>query len=113
MLADQNPELLLVDYLEKQSESDPLVVGHVAALVLLIRVGGHDAGVGDLVPHVERERPRDGVGGVDPAVEVEDVVRHVIGVYAVDGVAHILAGGDDHREGEQDHRADAPVQAEH
>ena len=32
---------------------------------------------------------------------------------AVDGVAHILARGNDHREGEKDHRADAPMQAEH
>ena len=32
---------------------------------------------------------------------------------AVDRVAHILARGNDHREGEKDHRADAPMQAEH
>ena len=32
---------------------------------------------------------------------------------AVNGVAHILARGNDHREGEKDHRADAPMQAEH
>ena len=32
---------------------------------------------------------------------------------AVDGVAHILARGNDHRKGEKDHRADAPMQAEH
>ena len=50
---------------------------------------------------------------MDPAIEIEDVIRHIVGVDAVNGIAHILAGGDDHREGEKDHRADAPVQSEH
>ena len=48
-----------------------------------------------------------------PAVGVDHVLGDVVGVDAVDGVAHILARGNDHREGEKDHRADAPMQAEH
>lgn len=36
-----------------------------------------------------------------------------LGVHAVDGVAHILAGGDDEAEGHEDHDGDAVVQAEH
>ena len=100
-------------YLKEEREADPLVVGHVSALVLLVDVGRDDPGVRHLVAHVQRERPRDGVGAVDPAVEVEDVVGDVLGVDAVDGVADILPGRHDHGEGEEDHRADAPVQAEH
>ena len=50
---------------------------------------------------------------MDPAIEIEDVIRHIVGVDAVNGVAHILTSGDDHRKGEEDHRADAPVQSEH
>ena len=48
-----------------------------------------------------------------PAIQVEYIVGHVVGMDTVDRVAHILARGNDHREGEKDHRADAPMQAEH
>ncbi len=96
-------------YLKKQRESDPLIVGDVSALVLLADVGGEDAGVGDLVADVERQRPGYRVGGVDPAVQVEHVVGHVVRVDAVDRVAHILPRRDDHGEREQDHRTDTPV----
>jgi hypothetical protein len=34
-------------------------------------------------------------------------------VHTADGVAHILPGGDNHREGEQDDAGDAPVEPEH
>ena len=50
---------------------------------------------------------------MDPAIEIEDVIRHIVGVDAVNGIAHILASGDDYRKGKEDHRADAPVQPEH
>ena len=65
--------------------------------------------MGDLVPDVQGERSGYRVGRMNPAVEVKDVVRNVVGVDAIDRVADILAGGDDHREGEEDHRANAPV----
>ena len=100
-------------YLEKQSESDPLVVRDIATLVLFVDVGGDDPRMGHLVPHMEGQGPRYRVRRMDPTVEVEHVIRHIIGVDAVDGIAHILAGGDDHRKGEEDHRANAPVQPEH
>jgi len=100
-------------YLKEQCESDPLVVGDVSPLVLLVRTGLEDSGVSNLIADVEREGPRDGVGGVDPTVQVEDIVRHVVGVNAVYGVADVLPGRHDHREGEQDHRANTPVEAEH
>ena len=32
----------------------------------------------------------DRVGGVDPAEGVEHLLRYVLGMYAIDGVAHVL-----------------------
>ena len=65
-------------YLKEKSEADPLVVGDVSPLVFLVVCRGHHPGVGHLPPHVQGERPGDGVGGVDPAVEVEHLVRDVL-----------------------------------
>ena len=96
-------------YLEKQSESNPLIVRNISTLVLLVNAGRNDPRMGDFVPDVQGERPGYRVGRMNPAVEVKDVVRNVIGVDAIDGVADILASGDDNRKGEEDHRADAPV----
>ena len=42
----------LLHYLEKQSESDPLVVADVATLVLLVNVASDDPGMRHLVAHV-------------------------------------------------------------
>ena len=64
-----------VSYLKKQCESDPLVVGDVSAFVLVVVWGREDARVCDLVSHVEGEGPGDGVGGVDPAEGVENVLE--------------------------------------
>ncbi len=69
--------------------------------------------MGYLVSNVQRERARDSVRRVDPAIQVKHVVGHLLGVDAVDGVPHILARRHDHREREQDDRADGPVEAEH
>ena len=100
-------------YLEKQSESNPLVVGDVSALVLLIDVRGDDPRMSHFIPHMEGQGPGYRISGVDPAVEVKDVIGHIVCVDAVNGIAHILASGDDYRKGKEDHRADAPVQPEH
>ena len=51
------------DGLEEESEADPLVVGHVSPLVLLVVGAGHDARVGHVPPHVEGEGAGDGVPG--------------------------------------------------
>ena len=69
--------------------------------------------MGNLASNMQGQGSWDGISGMDPAVEVEHVVGDIIGMDTVDGVAHILARGNDHREGEKDHRADAPMQAEH
>ena len=79
-------------YLKEQRETDPLIVGDVSSLLLLVRTGLEHTGVGHLLPHLQRECPWDGVGRVDPAVEVENIVRHIVGVNAVYGVAHVLSG---------------------
>ena len=82
-------------HLKEQREADPLVVGHVSSLVLLVvcaammehdtwpetrvrHAPGHDPRVGHVPAHVQREGPWYRVGGVDPAVQVEHVVRDVL-----------------------------------
>ena len=55
----------------------------------------------------------DRVRGVDPAVRVEHVLRYILGVDAVDRVAHVLSRRHDEAERQQDHHRDAVVQPEH
>ena len=87
-------------YLEEEAEADPLVISDVSSL---LRV---DCLVNTRVSHVNTnplpECAGDGVGGVDPAVSVQDVLGNVFGVNTVYGVAHVLPGGDDEGEGEQE-----------
>ena len=66
------------DGLEEEGEADPLIVGDVSSLVLLVVGAGHHTGVGHVPPHVQGERPGDGVGGVDPTVEIEHIVGNVL-----------------------------------
>lgn len=54
----------------------------------------------------------DRVGGVDPAVGVEDVLGDILGVDAVDGVADVLSRRHNETEGQQDHHRDGVVQPE-
>jgi len=54
----------------------------------------------------------DGVGRVDPAVGVEDVLGDILGVDAVDGVADVLSRRHDETERQQNHHRDAVVQPE-
>ena len=48
-------------YLKEKSEADPLVVGDVSPLVLLVVSAGHHPGVGHVPPHMEGEGPGYGV----------------------------------------------------
>ena len=64
--------------LEEEREADPLVVGDVSSLVLLVVGAGHHPGVGHVPPNVQGEGPGDGVGGVDPTVEIEHIVWNVL-----------------------------------
>ena len=54
---------MIFAHLKEQREADPLVVGHVSPLVLLVVGAGHDARVGHVAPHVEGEGAGDGVPG--------------------------------------------------
>ncbi len=58
------------------------------------------------------EGTRDGVRGVDPAVGVEHILGDVFGVDAVDGIAHVLPGGDNERERQQEAHCDRVVESE-
>ncbi len=87
-------------YLEEEAEADPLVVLYVSPLL------GIDGLVHTRVGHVDAyplpEGTGYGVGGVDPAVRVEHVLWDLLGVDAVDGIAHVLTGGDNQGEGNQE-----------
>ena len=50
---------------------------------------------------------------MDPAVSVENVLRNILGVDAVDGVADILSRGHNQAESQQYHHRDAVVQSEY
>lgn len=100
-----------MNYLEEQHETDPLVVSVLLPLGLGIRFGIVDAGKGHLqallLPISRGYRVR----AVYPAISVEDVLRQVLAVYAIDRIADVLAGGDDKGEGYQQDDGEAVMQA--
>ncbi len=79
-------------YLEEEAEADPLVVLDVSPF---FRVDGL---VHPRVCHINSyplpEGTGNGVGGVDPTVSVEHILGDLLCVNAVDGISHILPGGD-------------------
>lgn len=99
-------------YLEKEAEAHPLVVA-IRLAVVHLSAGVVHAGVRDADAHLLLERLLNGVRRVYPTVRVEHVFRYVLGVHAVNRVAHVLAGGDDQAERGQQHHGQAVVQPEH
>lgn len=97
-------------YLEEEAEADPLVVLDVSPLLGIHRLV--DARVSHIYAYPLPESAGDRVRGVDPAIRVEHVLWYVLGVHAVDGVAHVLPGGDDERERQQAHDREGVVQPE-
>ena len=78
-------------HLKEEAEADPLIVANIAPL---LRVDGLVyAGVGHVDTDPLPEGAGDRVRGVDPAVRVQHVLRNVLSVNTVDGVAHILPVG--------------------
>ena len=79
-----NPIILYIvvsvspSYLEEETEPDPLVVLDVLLVPLV--PGLVDPGVGDVHPHPLPVRGTERVGGVDPAVGVQHVLRDLFGV---------------------------------
>ena len=65
-------------HLKEECESDPLVICHVSPLVLLIVRAGHDTGVRHVATHVQGEGTWYRVRRVDPAIQVEHIVRDVL-----------------------------------
>lgn len=52
-------------------------------------------------------------GGMDPAVGVKNILRYILRVYTVDGIADILPSGHDQTERDQDQDGDRVVQTEY
>ena len=102
----------MCSYLEEETEADPLIILDVF-LISLILWGSVDARMGHFEADLLEVRTVDGVRRVDPTVGVENVLRNILGVDAVDGVADVLSRRHNQTEGQQDHHRDAVVQAEH
>ncbi len=63
--------------MEKETEANPLVVGHVSSFLFLAHIRGHDTRMGNLDSNMQGQGSWDGISGMDPAVEVEHVVWHI------------------------------------
>lgn len=98
-------------YLEKQHETDPLVVSILLSLAFVIRFGIVDAGKGHFQAFFLPIRSGYSVRAVYPAISVQDVLRQILAVYAIDGIADVLAGGDDEGERYQYDHSEAVMQA--
>lgn len=101
-----------IDYLQKQHEADPLIVSVLLSLGIGIRLGIVDAGEGHLRAFPLPVRCGYRVRAVYPAVGVQDVLGQVLAVYAVDGIADVLASGDDQGERDQQDHGEAVMQSE-
>lgn len=101
-----------IDYLQKQHEANPLVVSVLLSLGFGIRFGIVDAGKGHFQAFSLPVRRGYRVRAVYPAVSVQDVLGQVLAVYAVDGIADVLASRDDQGERYQQDHSQAVMQAE-
>lgn len=97
--------------LEEQDEAHPLVVLVVLDLVLALHVR-RDAGLDDVLTDAGSDPVGYGERGVNPAVGVHDVERHIVHD-AVDRVADVLSGSDEQRERHQDDDGRLVVQSEY
>lgn len=87
-----------IDYLQEQHEADPLIVSVLLPLGIGIRLGVVDAGKGHFRTFSLPVRRGNRVRAVYPAVCVQDILGQILAVYAVDGIADVLASGDDQGE---------------
>ena len=81
-------------------------------LLVLLIPGLINSGMRNIHPNSLPVGRAESVGGVDPAVGVQHILGDVLGVDAVDGVAHVLPGGDKEREGEASHHRDRVMKPE-
>lgn len=102
----------MIDYLQEQHEADPLVVSVLLSLAFGIWFGIVDAGKGHFQALFLPVRRGYRVCAVYPAVSVQNVLGQIFAVYAVDGIADVLAGCDDQGERYQQDHSQAVMQAE-
>lgn len=86
-----------------------LVYLPIAHVLLALLAAVADARVGHLDAHFLAEEALQRIRRVDPAVGVEHVFGNVLGVYAVDGVAHVLARRHDQAKRYQQYHCDRIV----
>ena len=98
-------------HLEEEAEANPLVVLDVL-FVGFVSWRAIDAGMWDLEAHLLEVSAVNCIRTVDPAVRIQYVLGDILGVDAVDRVAHVLSRRHNETEGEQDHHRDAVVQPE-
>lgn len=101
-----------IDYLQEEHETNPLIVSVLLSLAFGIRFGIVDAEEGHFQALSLSVRRGYRVRAVYPAVSVQNVLGQVLAVYAVDGIADVLAGRDDQGERYQQDHSQAVMQAE-
>lgn len=92
-------------YLKKETKADPLIVSvNFAVVCLALTIS--DARIRHLLAKLFQEHAFESVCAVYPAICVENVLRNIFCVNAIDRIADILTCGDDQREGNQHHDGD-------
>ena len=59
-----------------------------------------DSGMSHINANSLPKGTRNGVGGVNPTIRVEDIFGYVFGMHTVDGISNILSRGDNKRKGQ-------------
>lgn len=97
-------------YLEEQTEANPLIILNISPLFWINSL------INPRMRHIDPNPLPKGTGnricGMDPAIRVQNVFWNVLGVDAIDRVAHILSGGDDQGKCQQTHDSECVVQTE-
>ena len=98
-------------YLKKKTEADPLVVFMISSLQRVLCF------VNARMCHIKTnplpEGTRYGIGGVDPAVSIENILWDILGVDAVYGVTNVMFGRHNQTEGKHEGGGDTVMEAEH
>lgn len=89
--------LFTFNYLEKQTETDPLIVA-VGFPIFQLSFGILHSRISDFFTDFLFECRFQRIGRMNPTVRIQYVFRYVLSVNAIDRIADILSSGDDQTE---------------